>query len=176
MKPFKFAALVAVIVTVCAPARAQWMYTGEESAFGGTGSHLAATMGGGYVFAFRCDDSGPVAVYLTPEIFENSDVKDVPPMATMLLRVDDLEVHKNFAVGESASQKLRFTATADRELLTQVMQAKRRVAVAMQAQGKMFHEQTFNVRGSTTALKRFLAGCPTLDADDQDVNEDDTGG
>ena len=158
--------LVAAVFTalLTSSASAQWVYQGEESAFGGSGTHLALVGDFLYAFGLRCDNSDLVTVFITPEKVTN-DEASVFLLANpkTLLRVDSNPPMTLDAIADSANGKLRVTSVVDRDLAEQVMNAKKRVAVAIEMAGQRFHEKSFTVRGSTNAVKKLLAACSVDD-------------
>jgi hypothetical protein len=60
---------------------------------------------------------------------------------------------------ENIDDKATALGEVDVDLLKSVAAAKSRVAVAMQILGDNYHEKQFNVRGSTNAIGKMLAGC-----------------
>lgn len=141
-------------------AEAQWHYSGEQSAFGGGGTHIALTAKGSYAFGIRCSAGDMTAVLLTPERLDDEDAKalqNVDP--TMLLRVDDLPPISLQAEIDANDGKLRASAEIEFLFAEQVLKAKRRVAVALGAGGDQYHENSFNVVGSTKAIGKLIKGC-----------------
>lgn len=112
---------------------------------------------------FRCQDGTTEIVYRTPEEADDSKASSFNGLDPKLkLRIDsnpivDLEV--NF---DSNNGKLRGVADVDMDLLTQVRDAKRRVAVAIEVLDKLYHEQSLDVAGSTEALKRLILNCASI--------------
>lgn len=154
-----------LVLSACISADAQWLYQGGDSAFGGTGTKIAATSNLNYVFAFRCDEAGPVAVYLTPETLDNSDVAALSVRSQILMRVDDGEVSKIFALPDSADRRLRVTSIGVMPgFLETVRDARKRISVAIAVGDRVIHEQSFSASGSTKAISQFLKACP-VDSD-----------
>lgn len=156
-------AVAAWLAALAAPASAQWLYQGEESAFGDRGSHKVITANDTYGFGFRCEETGSAAVYVTPEELSNSEAETLAlGFPRLMIRVDDLPPHDLMGFVDSTQNRLRITATVDQPVVEQIRDAKKRVAVAIRKEDRVFHESSFGVRGSTAQVGKFLAACPFL--------------
>jgi hypothetical protein len=145
-------------------AMSQWFYQGEDSAFGGIGSHLAFTWIGNYFFGFRCDKSGPLAIFGTPEKVNDSDLAFSTDMEKKLLvRVDKNSVHELEALLDTTDTELKSVAGVLRPLLEEIMKGKKRVSVALRIDEQVIHEKSFNTAGSTKAVSQFLENCPSVE-------------
>lgn len=168
MKRWLLGAASAGALIFVAPAQAEWYYQGEKSAFGTQGTHMALGHNGLYAFGFRCDQDDVAGIFITPEDLDDASAEGLTFLAPkLLIRVDDRAVHEHFGVVESANGKLRVSVTVRPSLLEQVRDAKRRIAVAIRMSDRTFHEASFSARGSTSALRSFLANC--------DISEDPEG-
>lgn len=153
------ASLLALVASSSA-AFSQWVYNGEESAFGGAGVHLVVTAHKEYLFGFRCYEDETLALFVTPEHISEQDAAELSDLSPeFLIRVDDNDVDVELAYADRANEKLRLTREVPLKLLLQVRDAKRRVAVAFRVDDRVFHEQSFTARGSTSALRKFIANC-----------------
>lgn len=161
--------LLAGLLISASPSHAEWHYQGEKSAFGSQGNHLALGYNGLYGFGFRCDQDEVAGIFITPEDLDDDGAKSLTFLFPMLLvRVDNLDPHEHFGIVESANGKLRVSATISNNLLEEVRDAKRRIAVAIRMSDKTFHETSIPARGSTSALRSFLANCEVRDEADRE--------
>jgi len=154
------AALLGVLFT--SAANAQWIYQGNESAFGDNAMHVAVTGVGDYGFGFRCKGGDVEAVYITPDRSFNSDEAYTMANVTrpkLRVRVDDQEIVDLEAQISDADGKASIIAAANKELLVATRDAKKRVAVVLELLGENYHEQSFNVRGSTKSINSVIEGC-----------------
>jgi hypothetical protein len=153
-----------VLLAAGAPAKAQWIYKGEKSEFGGVGNHIAATANGGYFFGFRCEADGPIAVYGTPESMSD-DVAYSTALLTpqLLMKIDSNAGHEVETTLDTANENLRANSSIRRPLLEEVASAKGRVNVALRLGKEIIHEHSFNTRGSTKAVSQFLENCPSVE-------------
>lgn len=152
--------IAVALACLSSPAFSQWHYQGEESAFGDGGMHVALTGNGHYVFGIRCETGEMTALLATPEDMTSSEASAMQVTSPLLmLRVDKNEALEFGAALESYNGKLRLSAEIDRNAAEQIGRAKQRVAVALSAMGQLFHEQRFNVAGSTRAVQQMLKGC-----------------
>ncbi len=158
-----FLAAVIIGTVAASPAWSQWLYDGQQSAFGGGGTHSAYTGNRDYGFGFRCDDSEVSVAYLTPQPIESDDLDGYQRLPIRLLvRVDDNPVKEYESRIDRADEKLRVIADIERDILEEVRDAKRRIAVAINLAGKLYHEQSFRAQGSTATLNKFMPNCKTV--------------
>ena len=161
MKKFLVASLSLAVVSA-GPANAQWVYQGNESAFGDDAMHVAVTGVGDYGFGFRCKGGVAEAIYLTPDRSFGSEAAYTMANATgpkLRVRVDDQPIVELDAELSDMDGKASILATTNKELLTTARDAKKRVAVVLTLLGDNYHEQSFNVRGSTKAINSVISGC-----------------
>jgi hypothetical protein len=143
------------------PAAAQWLYQGEESAFGSSGTHMAVTAKGRYGLSVRCMNSKLELVCVTPDTsFDEGAYKLANTIGMKLrVRVDDAPVVDLDAELTDADGKAIILAGLEPELGAVLSDAKKRVAVVLNLMGDNYHENTFGVRGSTKAIGKVLAAC-----------------
>lgn len=152
--------IAVALACLSSPAFSQWHYQGEESAFGDGGMHVAMTGNGHYVFGIRCETGEMTALLVTPEDMSASDAATMQmTFPRLMFRVDKNAPLEFGSTMESYNGKLRLSAEIDRSVADQIAQAKQRVSVAVSALGQLFHEQRFNVAGSTRAVQQLLKGC-----------------
>ena len=154
-------AIAAGLLFVRAPAQAQWLYQGQESAFGDDTLHVALTASGSYGFGLRCKAGTIEAVYTTPDkSFDADGYKLANALKPLLrIRIDDQGIVELAAELHDSNGSMVVLAEVERSLLDSVRDARRRVAVVVQLLGDRYHERSFNVRGSTAALNKLIAGC-----------------
>lgn len=164
------AATFGIALLASSAASARWNYwVAPDSAFGGSRWHLATTDGSVVGLGFRCKDGTTEAIYITSEEMDDDKVAGLSNLAPKLkMRIDenpivDLEVELQAQKG-----KLRGIAGVDMDLLTQVRDAKRRIAVALQLQDELYYEKSFDAVGSTEALKRLISNCASDSKAEQD--------
>jgi hypothetical protein len=116
---------------------------------------------GNYFFAFRCMGKEVQAVYLTPEILENADIemtKDIP--TRLLFKVDGGETIDLPATVDSALRQLRLTGgNVPDQQVKLARDAIKSISVAVKIGGVVFHETRIGVRGSTSAISKFMSAC-----------------
>lgn len=140
---------------------ANWIYSETKSAFADSSVKLAATALGGYALGMRCSKDKREAIFITSEKeFEPDSLKlanGTHPV--LLLRVDDLGVVELPGAVVGTNGKMGMIAEVPNEVLMQVKDAKRRVAIAIKLITGTFHETTFAVRGSTKAVGKLIENC-----------------
>ncbi|MDF1620898.1 hypothetical protein [Pseudothioclava nitratireducens] len=142
-------------------AQAQWFNQSWGGAFDGKPNQVAGVESGDYGFALRC--TGPVdlvALYITAQSTEDFDfdaLNDLGPQ--VLVRVDEDAPLSLSAVLQDINGYVRAEASAPPELLTQVISAKSRIALALQLDGQLYHEKHFNVVRSTVVGNKLAASC-----------------
>jgi len=153
--------LVLTTLTLVGPASAQWVYQGNESAFGSDTMHVALTGSGDYGFGFRCKAGEIEAVYLTPDRSFDADAYKLANITEpkLRIRIDDRPVVDLEAELNDVSGKASVLAPVEKELLLSAKDARKRIAVVLELLGDNYHEQSFNVRGSTKAIGSVIAGC-----------------
>lgn len=146
-------------------AHAQWVHQGRESAFGDSGMQVAATAVPNYGLGLRCQDKKAEMVYSTPDTsFDKATynlVNNLKP--EILLRVDDQKVVALEAELQDGDGKLMVFADLNLAVIQDIQAAKRRVAVVIRFMEKNWHENSFGVRGSTTAINKMLKGCNLIE-------------
>lgn len=161
MKRLLFTLAAAGLFGSISSASAQWIYQGNESAFGDDSLHIALTASGNYALGLRCKGSTLEAIYMTPDRSFDKDSYAFANMTkpTLKLRVDNDAVVDVEAELIDVDGKAAVLADIDVSLAHSVRDAKRRVAVVVQILQDNYHEQSFNVRGSTKATGRMLTAC-----------------
>jgi len=76
-----------------------------------------------------------------------------------MLRVDDLPPTAIPAGVAPHNNKLRIVAWVELETLRAARDAKNRIAVAIQIDGRTFHERQFGVTGLSAAIVEFFKKC-----------------
>lgn len=156
-------AISACLFVLSTPAQAQWLYQDKESAFGDDTLHIALTASGSYAFGLRCKAGTFDAIFITPEQAEGSFGMLNMLKPKLRIRVDDQDIQNFDGEIENADGKVVILAAIERSLAEAIRDARRRVAVVIEVLGQRFHEQSFNVRGSTNAVGKVLAKCGVLD-------------
>ena len=147
-------------------AHAQWIYEGDESAFGDSNSlKIAMTGNYAYGFGFRCQFGEIEATFITPDkSLDSETVKNINLLDVYLLyRVDDnkpYEIDASLFLNDGAAQ---FEAKALPEMIDDLIGAKRKVSVAIKMFDKIFHEQTFSAKYSTSVGVKFKENCNLSD-------------
>jgi hypothetical protein len=144
-------------------------YQAYDSAFAGSDRHVAAVEKPGFGLGFSCKDGTTHAIYITPEEVNDDKVAGASALAPKLkMRIDENPIVDLEVEIQSFDGKLRGVAGVDVDLLIQVRDAKRRVAVALQFRDELYHEQSFDVVGSTEAFKRLISNCASKGKTGQD--------
>lgn len=161
--------LAGLLALAAAPASAEWLYNQQGGAFDDAPMHIAAGQTGAYGFGFRCRYLGTIeAVFITPEQID-ADTADMMNQlgVTLLVRADDNEPHRIEGSVESLDGTLAILAEVEHPfgdevavpILDEVEGASRRVAVAFEGIGQIFHETEIDVRGSTSAIAALKQDC-----------------
>jgi hypothetical protein len=154
------------ILAFTTAAQGQWIFKKEENAFDEKkGSHIAITANSaGYALGARCLAAEPSLAFVTNE--KGVDSKTASSMNSLspkiLFRIDQNTVLEIAADMESRDGTL--VATVDNEgeattVMSQIVNAKQRVAVALKLGDKTFHNVNFNVQGSGRTVKQVLDAC-----------------
>ena len=148
-------------------ALADWVYQLDDDPFVESGGSHIAVVGDliGYGAGFRCAAPDDLTlIFITPE--RARDVESalfVQLPAILLVVIDDadkvyldarIDVTPNGETYRFLSDEMAVSAVF-RAALT----AKKRFAVAAQISGQIFHRKSFDVRGSSRALKQLVEGC-----------------
>ncbi|MFN0263373.1 hypothetical protein ACKTEK_05775 [Tepidamorphus sp. 3E244] len=141
--------------------RAQWVYQKQESAFGSDSVHLALAAGrGGYALGIRCTGGDSQIIYITPEKMGDDAVSLINSSgAKLLLRVDEEAVVELDPVASLSDGEALYAADLSIEVAQSIIDARKRVAVAVSWLSNNFHENSFTVRGSTKAVGKILENC-----------------
>ena len=117
-----------------------------------------ATVKSNYVFGIRCSDGKREMLYLTSEKTDDaSSINALKPK--LMVRIDKNKVHALEAEADVIDNKLRVVAELSGGVVEEIRDAKQRIAVVLNVIGQNFHENSFNVRGSTNAAKKLIATC-----------------
>lgn len=151
----------ALVVFLSGPASAQWVHNAEGSAFDAATMHMAFTGVGEYGVAIRCTNVGDLEIVLiAPEEIDDATISDVNSLGPeMLIRVDDLPPMKLDAKIGPKDNSIVMIAAAPMELLSQVKDGKKEMSSAFGLMGDVFHEQKYNLIGSTAAIEALITGC-----------------
>lgn len=143
------------------PAFSQWIYQGQESAFGDSGVHVAPTGTGNYAFGIRCRKDLIEVIYFTPDTSFDAGTYKLANITEpkFKVRVDDGPVVELPAELSDVDGKASVISEIDLEMVLAIRDAKKRVAGVLELLGEHYHEKSFNVRGSTKAIGQILAGC-----------------
>lgn len=158
--------LVIVLVLLgTSAAHAQWMLTKEEDAFEGD-MHIAGAFEGiGYGVGFRCRDADSLSlIYMTPEEVDATTIAGMSFLKPAIVVIVDSEPKVRIpAELEPNSVTGKLSALGDdaaiEALLFRARAAKKRVAVALEVGGQIFHSKTFSARGSERALGGLAKSC-----------------
>lgn len=159
--------IAAAATVVATAANANWVYEGSESAFDDNGIHMAFTGTTLYGLGFRCSGSNVEAMYTTPDTsFDSDGYKRANMMQPKLkMRVDDAPVINLEATLLDLNGSIAALTDVTPEILANVRDAKKRVAVVLSLANENYHEQSFSVRGSTRAIEQLLQGCSIVIAE-----------
>ena len=153
--------LLATAVVLANPAYAQWIYQEQGGAFDDTPLRIALTGSQFYGLALRCRNTYDLELlFITPEQAEANTIGTFNEMRPLiLLRIDDAEPREFPAIADLSDGNLGLIAETDADLATALIDAKRRVAVAVRVMGQLFHEEEFSVQGSTRSVCQLFDGC-----------------
>lgn len=152
------------LAAMAGPAGAQWIAQRDDDPFAGGKTALAMAMNGsGYVFGFRCTSAGELAViYATGEAATADTIKAFAVIKPqIMLIVDDGSRKAIDAEADLVDGKVRLFSTADGvdAWAREVAASKRRVAVAIDFLGKVWHSTQFGVAGSGRAIRQMADAC-----------------
>lgn len=154
--------VAAIVLGATTQAHAQWLYQGEESAFGGGGTHLAMTANGpSYAFGLRCKNGNLEALYMTPDTSFDKSAYEMANLTKPIfkIRIDQAPVQEFAAQLSDSDGKMVAIVDIDENLLRQVRDARKRVAVVLTLLGENYHENNFNVSNSTKAVGDLIEAC-----------------
>ena len=113
-----------------------------------------------YVLGVRCKNTKLELLYITTEAMDEEAVTAANTVGVkMRVRVDDNAVADLEGVLDDVDGKAVAIADLETELASSIRDGKKRVAVVLEIMGKNFHENTFNLRGSTDAVGKVVAAC-----------------
>jgi len=100
---------------------------------------------------------------LKESAFDDEKTDDASPINALkpqlMVRIDKNKVHAIEAETDVVDNKLRIVAELSGGIVEEIRDAKQRVAVVLSVIGQNFHENSFNVRGSTNAAKKLITTC-----------------
>lgn len=143
------------------PAAAEWHFQEQGSAFDEKKIRVAIAVRPGYAFAFRCTGKDDLDVaFITPEAVEQDAVETLNAVQPeILVRVDDNEIITIPAVIDTGNTEMVLRGVPPTHLATQVIEASSGVSVAVRVIGQLYHEQEFDVLGSTKSVQDLLKAC-----------------
>lgn len=161
-------AVAAVMLAMSSlPAAAQWFHEqGEDDPFAGGAEHLAMTASRvGEIVGFRCTTDRNLAFLFVS--IEKPQTEHLAAMslltARLLVIVDDAPKVEFVAFIDATpdGDRYRFTALSRElaDLAAKAAAAKRRLAVAVEIEGKRLYSAAVGVRGSRAAISKLQAGC-----------------
>jgi hypothetical protein len=142
------------VFAIASAAQGQWLFKKEENAFDDKkATHIAITgNSAGYALGARCLSSEASFAFVTTE--KGLDSKTASSMSLLgpklLFRIDQNTVLETSADIEYRDGTL--VASTENEtdaitIMTQILSAKQRIAVALKLGDKTFHNVNFNVQG-----------------------------
>lgn len=150
------------LLLISSSAQAQWLHQSDDDAFENKAQHISMTVSGMYALGYVCQGDKSRFVYITPEKF-SADLGITMMLLNpkLLVRVDDADVVKLDIFSEEADSKTKLVTDDEGsvDLAKAVAVAKKRVAVAVEVGGQLFHKTNFGVAGSKDALNKALDGC-----------------
>lgn len=152
-----------------ATAVAQWIYNEEEDTFGEGGEKMILVTDLFTGFGVKCSPAGLRAFYATPEKVEEGTTLEAVNRThpKLLVRVDKNPPYELDATFDVTMEN-RARAWADDippKLVKEIRDAKRRIAVAVRILGKIYHKNSYPVRGSTAAARRLIKRCSLIPAE-----------
>jgi hypothetical protein len=161
--------LLLVVVLLNGPASAQWIQQKKEDPFDGKHLYIALTASANYGLGVRCEagTGRPEIMLITPEKVEGGVVQLMNLASPKLLViVDDLPA-KYLEATLSTSEDDKVIVLSDDAsidgLTADLMAARRRIAVAVEAAGEKFHKIQFGVSGTKKAVGSVANGCKSSD-------------
>jgi len=158
----KIVVLALGLFLVSSTAQAQWLHQSEDDAFENKTQHISMTMSGMYALGYVCQGNKSRFVYITPEKYSAELSQTMLVLnPKLLVRVDDADVVKLDVFSEEANNKTKLVTDDEGSvsLAKAVAVAKKRVSVAIEIGGQLFHKTNFGVTGSKEALNKALDGC-----------------
>ena len=150
-----------LLISSASIASAQWINQKNGGEFDDDPTYLALTASGRYGLGFRCNSNELKIILITPEKVDDSDNISLLEKAGPKLRIKiDGGAIKDFDADlDEANGTLGIIADADVTLVKSVRNAKSKISAVLSVLGMNFHETTFNVRGSKTAINKLIDGC-----------------
>ena len=156
--------IILVFLALIAPAgvaSAQWVTQEIGGAFDNDPLHVTLTMRGGYGFGFRCKSNTSEAIFITRDrSFDRETLKMANTVGPkILVRVDRGEILILSSEVHNTDGAATFVAHAELDIYRAIASARSSVAVAVEFLGTKYHETTFGVTGSRTAMNTLISKC-----------------
>jgi hypothetical protein len=156
---------IALLGVIASPANADWIFKKEENAFDDTKSTFIAltATGSSYALGVRCISGELSILMITPEAIKQETASTMNLLSPkILLRVDSNPVIEADASVEEVNGKLSVLLDDNekvRQAAGQIIVSKNRIAVALKAIDRNFHNQNFSSRNAGRNIRRVIDGC-----------------
>jgi hypothetical protein len=156
----------ATFVFLATGANADWLHNTEDDPFRGGEQHIAAAFDlSGELAGFRCSSADDlVLMFVTPEKPQAGSMELLSKVPVQLLVIVDNEPKRELAARiETTPNGERYRIVSEvpevADVVKSALGAKKRFSVASQLLGQLGYTKTFNVRGSTNAIRALVSGC-----------------
>lgn len=157
----KFFIILATLTGMPSIATAQWITQERGGAFDDDPLTVSMTARQGYAFGFRCKSNRSEVMFVTQDrSFDRSTLK-VANLAgpLLLIRIDRGEILKLKAEIDTVDGQAVFIADADLTLYRSIGDAKTSISVVVELLGEKYHENSFGVTGTRTAMNNLITKC-----------------
>jgi|GEM_PF-7129516 len=163
---WRFASVLAVLISAKS-ADAAWFHTkGNDDPFKGGAEHIAMAVElDGFSAGFRCTSLDDLTLlFIVPEKPEpeHLTLAKALPIKLLVIIDDGGKIELDAALETTPDRTSYRVASSDErvaEIARSAASARRRFALAAETLGKIMWSKSFNVSGSTRALKPLIAGC-----------------
>ena len=159
----RLAAITIAVILFSNSAYAYWYFHKEDSAFETSNNFAILTVSDDYGFAIRCTTDELQARFFTPDqSFKEKDTLVIANsmLPKLLIRIDNKQPLTLAGTLHKGNNGLVMQADIDRSFVDDVSQARRRIAVAMDLLGDIYHETDFSASGSTRVVNKLKKTCP----------------
>ena len=161
--------LLAPFLLIIEAANARWMYLETGGAFDDKPTHVIATVSLGYSLGFRCKDNKSLElIYGTTENAEGSKKEELLRSLNkidpeLLVRIDDNKTLTIETTMTRMQSNVGALSSVQDDVLRQLINANRRISVAVKLAGNLVHEHEFSVTGSTQSGNQLAKNCGLLE-------------
>jgi hypothetical protein len=153
--------VLAALTGMTSIATAQWITQERGGAFDDDPLTVSLTARQGYALGLRCKSNISEVMFVTQDrSFDRSTLKAANLVGPQLLiRIDRGEILKLKAKIDNIDDQAVFIADADLSLYRSIADAKTSISVVVELLGEKYHENSFGVTGTRTAMNNLMNKC-----------------